>query len=239
MFIISFSSVSAISSTGESLGNFKVNNSIQLYQSCSTCTYTNLSSIKYSNGTMLFLNVEMTKNGQDYNYTFDGASITGDYFYSVCGDKDSVLTCETIPFTVSRLGYALSTSQAIIYSILILLTIVLFIFSLGVISKLPEKGMSREGEQIIDVSSLSHLRKVMFLFSYALLMAIFYLSSAIALAYLNTGTFGDLLFTIYKIMFKLLLPIVVLDLIWIFVSMFQNKEMKKIITRGGDPFGDI
>ncbi len=43
------------------LGVFKINSTIQLYQSCENCTFVNLSSVKLPNGSVLFYNLEMTK----------------------------------------------------------------------------------------------------------------------------------------------------------------------------------
>jgi len=66
------------------LGVFKINSTIQLYQSCENCTFVNLSSVKLPNGSVLFYNLEMTKNAQDYNYSFNSTDLLGEYMYNVC-----------------------------------------------------------------------------------------------------------------------------------------------------------
>jgi len=118
--------------TSSSLGTVKQGDCISLYQQCDTCTYVNLTSVKYPNSTIDFLNVNMTKNDIDYNYSFCNTSILGDYSYTVKGDKDGAVSSETIYFTVTPTGSDFGTTQGItaigiLFGVLILAAIFLFI----------------------------------------------------------------------------------------------------------------
>lgn len=92
--------VSAISS----LGTVKQNDCIDLYQSCPSCSYVNLTAVKYPNTTIEVMDLVMTKIGTEYNYTFCSTDTTGEYFYTVKGDKNGIETSETISFEVTPLG---------------------------------------------------------------------------------------------------------------------------------------
>lgn len=77
---------------------------VSLPQVCSSCTYVNLSSIKYPNSTMNNLNVAMTKNGVNFNYNFCETDQLGTYIITTCGDKDSTFQCAVYDFVVTPTG---------------------------------------------------------------------------------------------------------------------------------------
>ena len=119
---------SFISAT-DSLGTFQQNADVSLFQSCDTCTYVTLDSIKFPNGTIININTNMTKDANSYNYTFSSTALIGEYSYTVCGDKDSSFDCETIPYTITYTGDKINTSQSIV--LLAQLGLVAFFFALG------------------------------------------------------------------------------------------------------------
>ena len=73
---------------------------------------------------------------------------------------------------------------------------------------------------------------VLYLVAWFLLIAIIYIGSNIALAYLGTAMVGDLLFSIFTIMMVVTLPIIIIWFAWIFLSVFRDKEFKRMIDRG-------
>ncbi len=95
------------------IGTFKRTDSIDLVQYCDTCTYVNISSILLPNGTLINLNEVMTKSNYDYNYAYEIDDI-GLYSYTVCGDKDGSLKCETLNFEVTEFGDKVNTSQGLV-----------------------------------------------------------------------------------------------------------------------------
>ena len=216
---------------------FKKGDTSTLIQICDTCTYVNMSSIILPNKTIVNPNELMTKSGQTYTYTYTFDS-NGLGKYSVCGDKDSAYKCEVIPFEVTGSGNILNTEYSIIYSVFLLILVFLFLLSLYGINVLPSSNERNEAG-LFEVSNLKHLRKSLFLVSWGILTAIFYLASNIGLSYFPDAMFGTFMFSIYQVMMRLVLPIIVIVLIWIFVGMFKDNELKKMIERGGDDFGDI
>ena len=70
-----------------SLGTFKQNEEVSLTQTCNNCTYCNLTTIQYPNGSIDITNWEMTKDATFYNYSFNETSQLGTYDYCYdCGN---------------------------------------------------------------------------------------------------------------------------------------------------------
>jgi len=129
LFVFIFSmlllSIGIISASG--LETVKQNDCIDLYQSCPSCTYVNVTAIKYPlNSTLEMINLVMEKTGSEYNYTFCNTSILGEYFYTVVGDKNGVEATQTIPFTVTASGGTLVEG-----SVGILIMAIIFMFLIG------------------------------------------------------------------------------------------------------------
>lgn len=79
-----------IQTTSALLGTFQKEADIDLVQTCNNCTYCNITSVKYPNGTNILTNKEMNKDGTYYNYVLGGTNITevGTYtYYYDCGNS--------------------------------------------------------------------------------------------------------------------------------------------------------
>ena len=120
-----FSLVSA-----ESIGTVKQGDSIEITNYCQvgSCTYMNLTSITYPNGTVINVNTEMTKNGQNFNYTYTPTEL-GIYNFKTCGDPAGEYLCDSDTFEVTSTG----TGGSMFFIILItILALIFFISSLFV-----------------------------------------------------------------------------------------------------------
>ena len=122
LFLISF-----ISATD--LGTFKQGEDIELYQMCSNCSYVNLTSVKYPNSTVQIINEVMTKNNNDYTYSFNETKQVGSYQYNVCGDKNGVYRCEVLSFYITPSGFSIGSGESIgLFGSLILIILIGLIF---------------------------------------------------------------------------------------------------------------
>jgi hypothetical protein len=107
------------------LGTFKQNTNISLIQTCDTCTFVKLDSVKSASGTITNMAlVNMTKNGNTFSYTYYAMEI-GCYSYNVCGDKGGSYLCEVIDFKVTPNGF---TDSIGFYVLILILTIGIIIF---------------------------------------------------------------------------------------------------------------
>ena len=107
--------ISLVSST--SIGTVKQNTEIELTEICSNCTYVNLTKVMYPNSTHSLLGqFSMTKNGTNFNYTYSDTNSVGNYFYTVCGDLNGIVTCQSIDFEVTPSGRSpLNSGEGFVY----------------------------------------------------------------------------------------------------------------------------
>lgn len=90
----------------ENIGSYKQNQEMQITNYCSdgTCSYMNLSSITIPNGTKVNYNIEMTKNVQDFNYTYT-PTLIGEYEFNTCGNPSGNVICDSDTFDVTPSGF--------------------------------------------------------------------------------------------------------------------------------------
>lgn len=107
---------------------------ITLRQEASNSTYTNLTSITYPNTTTIYLETNMTKNGQTYTYDFCNTQDLGEYSYCTDTDEDGTSTKVCTSFDITPSGREAITegeSGSLIISIVIMLIIMAFFFIMG------------------------------------------------------------------------------------------------------------
>jgi len=113
-------SLTFVSAETQTLPKQMVNTCVNLPQVCSTCTYVNLSSIKYPDSTVSNLNAAMTKSGVNYNYTFCDTGDLGTYIVTTCGDKDGTFQCAVYDFDVSPTRSGMGSSYEFYIIILLI-----------------------------------------------------------------------------------------------------------------------
>ena len=127
------------------LGSVKQGECVDLYQHCSDCSFVNVTSIKYPNQTIIYLNVEMEKKGYDFIYNYCGNNQSGDYFYTVCGDPTDKDPCKTFSYIVTESGVEMSQARTTSTLGLIGLLLIFLVFSIVGLFKV-EDGVNLESE---------------------------------------------------------------------------------------------
>ena len=89
----------------QTLGTFKQNTCINLIQTCSNCTYVNISSVNYPNGAVALGLTAMANSGIEYNYTYCKTSQIGEYNVYGYGDLDGVNSVWSYNFNITPSGY--------------------------------------------------------------------------------------------------------------------------------------
>lgn len=114
------------------IGTFPQGSNVNLIQTCDDCTYNNITSILYPNGTVILSNVQMTKDGTFYNYTLNGnyTNVLGNYIVNGVGDLGGEPTVWAYDFDITPQGW---TSTSTFY--FIFLIIITLVFTLGVTLK--------------------------------------------------------------------------------------------------------
>jgi len=172
----------------------------------------------------------MTANGKTFNYSFCDTLVLGNYiydYYDVINDEPYVND-----FDVTYNGEEISTQSisVYLYSIIILFVLSFILFFIGI--KLPNDNNRDSEGQIISINQLKYLRPVLFVFSWGLILGIIFIVTNMAIAYIPNQMVGSFLFTIFQIIFWMTIIALPIWLIWIFVKIAQDKEMKQMIERG-------
>ena len=102
--IFLFMTMSFVSS--ESIGTFKQNENVELYQTCSNCTYVDFTSIRYPNSSTFLTNISTTKDGSYYYYILDSnyTTETGTYTYCYEGGNNVEIATGCLNFEITETG---------------------------------------------------------------------------------------------------------------------------------------
>ncbi len=101
IFLITLASASL-----DSLGTVKQNDCINISQTCSTCTYVNISSISSNKNSNLVSNVEMSSFGNgEWRYEFCSTNIISRYDVKGQGDVSGVDSSFAVYFDVTPSGF--------------------------------------------------------------------------------------------------------------------------------------
>lgn len=203
-----------------SIPTIKKGNCANLIQTCSNCSAVNITAIYYPplNGTVLYPNAQMTKNINNFNYTFCNTTNLGTYIYSTLGDSDGIPTTGNICFSVTPTGDNLSGVQTALYFVPIIALIFLFIFFIGrfFVSMTPE----------------SKIAYFMLAYFIGLLPTVFLLYYTFS-NYLATLTFVTNIFFYFFYIVLILSPIVAMVCIgYYLIAMVQTMAQSKLIKRG-------
>ena len=124
-------------------------------------------------------------------------------------------------------------------SILIIGSLAILILFMGLIffgiGMLPERNTKDEEGKILSISYLKYLRSTLWFVEWILLIAILFISSNVASAYLGITLISGILFKLFYICFALTPLVVIVCMIWIIVSMFHDKQFQRLLNRGFFP----
>jgi len=229
MILITFVSANSISS----LGTFKQGESIELKQTCADCSYINFTRVSYPNGTRALGNVQTTKEGSIFNYTFYNTTELGTYIVEGIGDVDGVDTVFAYNFEITPTGKGLSSAKATAYVIILIISILIFIGLLYFGIAIPSKNKRDEMTgYILAVNNLKYLKYVILGFSYLTLLWVSYFSWMITYAYLDF----DFLTNIFRFMFTFLailtLPLFILFVFLTITNGIRDSKLNDFLLRG-------
>ncbi len=218
--------------TSSSLGTFPLNSSVELYQNCENCTFVNISSVKLPNSTIFLFNRNMVKSAQDYTFLFNTTDLLGEYFYSVCGDKDGDLECEDIQFFITKTGFEETTSNSILHFILIIFVSFIFIFALWGAVRLPWVNIREEGVGVISINKLKYFKIMLFFLSYVLFVWLMNLLLSISNNFNVLSQYNKFFTVLFNILNAMAYPLFVLMLVIFFIVVVRDSKIKKLIEEG-------
>jgi RsiW-degrading membrane proteinase PrsW (M82 family) len=137
--LLSIMLITIVSASIPTLGIFKQNSCIELKNTCASCSYINFTRVSYPNSTRALDNVQATKDGSNFNYTFCSTSALGTYIVDGIGDVDGTDTVFAYDFEVTPSGISLNESDSNLMLAILVVTMLLTFFFAGLSYKFLEK----------------------------------------------------------------------------------------------------
>lgn len=220
--------------TQENLGVFRLNECINLVQTCSNCSFIQLEKIQFPNSSIVYINQNMTKTGlTEFNYTFCNASSNyGEYIVSGFGDPDAAILIWEYTYLITPTGFKPDSSQTTSYLIILVISLFALIGCLiGMIAIKWQRPRNEDGI-IVGRNDLKYLKIVFAAASYLLLMFIAYLLYAITNSYIYFNQISNLFYYVYSWMLRMLLPVVIVALIISIANLVRDKKIDNMMKMG-------
>lgn len=204
---------------------------IDLDQSCSTCTYVNMTMVQYPNDTIIFQDLNMIKSGNKYYYKFCDTKQLGQYHVSLQGDKDGTTQTEEGYFEVTNSGITLTTSESILYIVLIIINLLIFGFFLYYAIAIPFTNKKNERGDITKILKIKYLKLAAIWFSYASFLWFFTIFTGIINNFISLEIYNNLISNLYIIFRGIGYGLTIFLMLFTFVKIWRdilwNEEIKK------------
>lgn len=192
-------------------------------------------------GELILIEQVGTKNQQTFSFNVSSGNYSefGTYCHKLeCSDGATIESGEEC-YEVNYFGKELTDSQSTIYIGLLGILILSLFISFFSMRFLPDDNAKDEWGRIMSINYLKHFRLVLWLLSYFILIAIFYITSNIAFAFLSEQLFAKVLYSFFVILFALAPVVVIVLVISFFVKFYHDKEFQSMLNRGIMPGGDL
>lgn len=223
-----------VSAQQQELGVFKEGTCVSLIQTCSNCTYVNVTSVLHPDKkTITVVDSLMTKTGSFYNSTFCNTTQLGEYIVSGIGNPDAIPEVWSYTFIVTVNGKSFDTPQAIAYIFFFLVIGSLFLLTAYGTIMIPGKNQRNPDGEVISINWMKYPKMFCGVLSYGFLTALTMLSWQLSYAYLNLNVIGNFFRGLFTILVGLALPIFVTMVILFMVSYLSDKKVNKFINKFG------
>jgi hypothetical protein len=211
----------------QTLGTFKQNSDVSLIQQCINSTYANITRITYPNSSFSVDTATiMTKNGDDYSYSYNLSSLLGEYLvYGKCNENGVDVSWQ-YNFFITKTGYSLSLQESLIYFILLIFVTLCFVASSFLAFSIPFRHYNEYGERIFMTKS-KYLKIFFITVSYGLLVWVLNLLIALSDSFVYlTQFFGffNFLFIFFSRMSYLFIVIVLIITVYEIIIDFNFKK---------------
>lgn len=231
MFFISFASAEITCDNPAFNNPIKVNTTIELIQSCDSCTFTNLSRIIFPNGENQYINEVMTKNGVEYNYTYITTQ-NGFYSYSTIGDKNGFLQSETLCFQVTPSGRTSSSGESILYLGILIILFGLLCSLFYFIIVIPYYNDRNDNGAVIIINKLKYLKVTLIAIAYPLIILLLNFLNGIAQNFTTLTMFGGVIGFLFETMLRAAWIWTIGIMLWIIVLLIRDSNFSKLIKSG-------
>jgi len=235
LIVVMFSLVSADTLTHQQ------NTDLNYTMTSNFATYCTLTTINTPNG-FNTIEVKGTLIGsQTWLFEIDGSNFSslGNYRLNIACFGGSTVVTEYQSVDVTYSGKTLNEGKAILYIGFLTLLILIFFLNFFGMGFLPKRNQVDEEGRILSITYLKYFRDVLMMTGYFLFIGITFIASNLAFAFLEEELLAQTLYMIYRISFGFAPVVVIVWIIWIFVSLFHDKQFQKMLNRGMFPQGRI
>ena len=225
--------ISLVSAAFTSLGVYPQNQEIELIQLCDDCTYNNITSIVYPNGSIAASDLAMDQVGNQWNYTYTDTSTGGIYHVNGVGDEGGSDSVWAYTFEITETGDSLTTGEAIIYVFLLIFVSIIFAITLGLAINIKGGNSINWKGDVMMVNWFKYLKFVCIGVSYV--MGIFILGIFIQISrnYLSLGGITKFFEWLYWLGMGSMYPIMIVLCVMMIVLFVADKKKHKELLRWG------
>ena len=217
-----------------SLGTYKQNECVNLIQTCSNCTYANITSIMYPNSSIALSNVQMTKIGTYFYYNFCNTSFNGNYIVTGDGNPDGTFDVWNYDFTITSTGKEFTGMMVSIYIFFLLACLVVIVFSVRLTNNNSMQKDELSGSKLYEVKKRSEVKFYLNLLKKKMwIVGVFgiYLSILLFLSLLSQLTYSlgiseltDILGIIVQVLGWGLIPFIVFWIVYLIIFLWKSTE---------------
>ena len=218
----------------QTLGTFRQGSDINLVQNCVNSTYSNITRITAGTNSIFLINQQtpMTKNSDNYNFTFSNTTAIGQYLvYGQC-DENGIITNWVYDLFVNYSGTLPTITEGIIYFISVILLIFIFVLCLLATIKIQWTNNTNEEGSVLNINNLKYLKIFMFFMTYITLIGIVYLVWNITLGFLSFNVASNIFQGLFWTLIVFMFPMIVVGLLISVIAFVQDKKLAKAIKRG-------
>lgn len=223
-----------VQSEVQDLGVFKTQQILTLSQTCQNCSFVNVTRVIFPNSTQNFINVQMSQPiTGNFNASFSMTDANGQYIATTCGDPNGIYTCVDYSFVINPLGKILTTSQAGLYSLVLVIAFIFFVLCIAGGIFLPSGNKRDEMTgYVIAVENIKYLKMFLLAVSYLIFVLIIYFAYIISYAYLDLDFLGSLLSILFYILLYLIIPFFIVGVFIIIANKVRDSQVAYQLSRG-------
>ena len=184
---------------------------------------------------IIIINQVGTKTSQTFNFSIDSGNYSeqGDYCHQIeCFDGSNYNTGDECR-SVSLLGKELTTSKAISYFVIFIISILVFMGLLLLGIYLPEGNKKDElTGYILAISNLKYLKYVILGFSYLTLLWLSYFSWMVVYAYLDFNFLSNIFRFMFTFLAVLTFPLFILFCYLTIANLIRDSKVGESLSYG-------
>lgn len=222
------------------LGCFKQNSIVNLPQSCTNCTYSNISSVTYPNSSIAVSNISMTQVSNKYFiYPFILSSNLGLHVGDGSLDQNDAqgpIKRFTYSFLITKDGNCPDTSSGINY--LILTSAVFILFGLGLYFSItiPYHNLRDPEGKRVQIVKIKYIKLFVIMITYSLFSWLINILLSMSNNFLGFANFSGFLNGIFRIIISASYPFITIIFVLIIYNFFKDINLKKQMEDMGRVF---